>query len=225
MVRFKFRLIDVAAIVVLILLLLFLFFMYRNYNAKIDALYTEKVELNKDFHFIDSMNGCHIAEIQMQHIEISDLKKNNKSLHNEIKLLKIKPKTVEKIIKLETVTHDTFTAAADSFYYTDSTKNIASYKYQDPFLDFKAEVGHENLKVQYSVRDSIFLAVFKKNKFITGVRATSYNPNTTITGLTAVDIGSKPKFFQRRGVVFLSGVAVGSAATSLLYYGVNRAIK
>lgn len=123
------------------------------------------------------------AELTVTKLDFVTFKQNNSNVIDSLKKLKIKPRTVTSIVTVSTVTKDTIYLSKEN-----------------PFVDKWATFNLlDSMRVVYTIRDSIALITHKKGygflnlktKYVT--RAISFNPKTTLNGITSVEIVPKQR--------------------------------
>jgi hypothetical protein len=122
------------------------------------------------------------AELTVLQLDKSNFLKFHNDIVDSLKRQGIKPK---QIVRIETITA-----------HTTDTVVLVNNRYHDQWADF---TKLEDNKFAYDIRDSLALVTYDKpygflhlkTKYTT--RAISYNPHTTLTGLTSTEIIPKER--------------------------------
>jgi hypothetical protein len=117
-----------------------------------------------------------------------------KQIDSLAKLLKVKPKTIDRYLAIGTETTGELTSNNTAADYADYSKPCEdSLTWQDDFTKIEASKEDGKWKMKYKVKDSLnFIAYWKGRKLM--LNGFSYNPNTIITGLNEIQVpGQKQK--------------------------------
>lgn len=136
-----------------------------------------------------------------------------------VKVIKAKPKVaaVQNVAFVGTETNGSFKPKIDTVYVDSSKFTIPIYtiNYKDKWLKLKGYINADSAW-QYRVTDSIGLVTYRRRKHWYSKRELlidgfSFNPNTHLTGLTAIKLNqAQPK---KWGIGFTIGYGVGKDLT------------
>ena len=163
------------AILILIIIALFVFLLYTCDNAKrVEAAYAASQEQAKIWR---DKEGRSNAELQVLKLGYKEFVESQANVIDSLNKLKINPKTVTKIITISNNTADTVVLTRRSF--------------SDRWTHFNLL---DSNRLAYTLRDSLALITHEKHygflnlksKYVT--RAVSFNPHSTLRGLTTTEI-------------------------------------
>lgn len=204
-----------GAIITLVLLLLL---QWCNYKKDVDRVNDNLRASQSEVKLWTDKFGRSHAEKERIKLTLDEIRNSIPSLLDSIKVdfTNVKPKTITNILTVTKHTRDTI--------YFDKPIDCPDFSLK--LKDKWASIDINSKGFTYTVMDSIALVNstkrhgFLNSKRIDTVEALSYNPNTTLTGVTSIDIIRKERNW---GIGVMAGYGMTSTGLSpTLSVGVYR---
>lgn len=164
---------------------------YKNTNKRLAS----NIEaLCSEIQTFQTKDGKNAAQVKTLTLTVSELKKQNSQLIEEIKTLNIKKRDVNAVQQLGTQANYTFSVVRDSVVFDTIYKY--SYFFSDEWLTFKALCNEQDsCTVEIQTRDSLLLVHHSRqrkflwwtwHKYSDQVTVKNYNPHSTIQSVTSI---------------------------------------